>query len=259
MNNRETRAANPFGAPVHHLAETSSTMADAQALAAGGEPDGTVVYADYQSAGRGRVEGRTWESAQAENLLCTVLLRRAPVPGFTLRIGLAISRTFDAFLPDGMRTSIKWPNDVLYGGKKLAGILCENDGTTIYVGTGLNIAQRAFPPELEEKASSLALILDALPPEQKTVPIPERETVLELYLVELKRALESDSWREDIAARLWKRGERVNFLAGDPGRNEFIDGTIEGIGSIGELLFRADSDGEGAAPRRIFSGEFPLG
>jgi BirA family biotin operon repressor/biotin-[acetyl-CoA-carboxylase] ligase len=131
-------------------------MADARDLAAGGAPDGTAVYADYQSAGRGRVEGRVWESLPAENLLCTVLLRRAPATGFTLRVGLAVARTFDAFLPPGMETSIKWPNDVVFRGKKLAGVLCENDGSTLYAGTGLNIAQRDFPAGLAGRAGSLA-------------------------------------------------------------------------------------------------------
>jgi BirA family biotin operon repressor/biotin-[acetyl-CoA-carboxylase] ligase len=280
MNPEKRDLANAFGAPIYHLERTESTMADARILAkaADGSPDGTAVYADFQSAGRGRIEGRVWESNPAENLLCTVLLRRAPVTGFTLRVGLAVARAFDAFLPPGAATSIKWPNDVVYAGKKIAGVLCENDGSTLYVGTGLNIAQRVFPPELGGRAGSLAGILDDLARVNAhagrssgdaddpciRAPLPTREAVLERYLAELKSALETDTWREDIEAKLWKRGERIRFLAGDPGRNEYIDGAIEGIGAAGELLFRPAERGEPATTsrigelRRIFSGEIPL-
>lgn len=249
---KKTDLYNPFGSPVYHVAETGSTMQDSRHLAEAGEEDGTVVFADFQSAGRGRVEGRSWDSAPGENLLCTVLLRRPPVPGFTLRVGLAVARTFDVWLPAGHRTLIKWPNDVLVGGKKLAGILCENDGAVLYVGTGLNVGQRRFSPELAHRATSLALALESR-------AVPTVTEVLTRYLSELHAALLADDWREDIGSRLYRRGERISFLAGDPGRNELLDGYIEGIGPAGELLFRpAGASGAGSGePVRIFSGEIP--
>lgn len=253
MNFEERPTGNAFGAPVFFVAATESTMEDAKSLAARGESDGTAIYAGYQRAGRGRVEGRKWEAAPGDNLLCTVLLRRSPVEGFTLRVGLAVALTFDSFLGDGRRTAIKWPNDVLFDGKKIAGILCENDGSTLYVGTGLNVAQREFPGELDEKATSLARIQGAAA--GGTATVPTVETVLERYLENLELVLRMDDWNGRITERLWKRGELIRFLEGDPAKNLATDGYPEGIGPSGELIFRP---ADGGAARRIFSGEIPV-
>ena len=185
MKHEIMNVRNPFNAPVFHVRETVSTMAEARLLFAQGEADGTTIYADYQSSGRGRIDGREWSSSPGESLLCTTFLRGQPVRGLTLRVGLALALTFDAFLSPPSRTQIKWPNDVLFQGKKLGGILCENDGSAVYIGTGLNIAQTSFPEELALKASSLALIASggtSIP-----VPLPSIEQVLERYLQNLLR------------------------------------------------------------------------
>ena len=249
-----TAVANAFGAPVFRVTETDTTMEDAKILAARGEADGTAVFADFQRRGRGRIEGRSWESRIGDNLLCTVILRRKASPGFTLQVGLAVARTFDSFLPEGAVTAIKWPNDVLFRGKKLSGILCENAGDIIAIGTGFNIGSRAFPEEISLKATSLALILD-----EKGLSVPSREEVLERYLENLKRALIDDRWREAVSEKLYRRGERIDFLSGDPGRHELITGVIEGIDASGELLFRPDEKERAGETGilRLFSGEFP--
>ena len=254
---------NAFGAPVVHRTETASTMEDARVLAGEGRPSGTAVYADFQNAGRGRLAGRSWNSARGENLLCTVLLRMAPPPGFALRVGLAVARTFDHFLrtapaapgeSEAGTTRVKWPNDVLVGGKKLAGILCESEsggasaGPVLYVGTGLNIGQRDFPPEIARKATSLALAIDAT-----HNGLPTVEAVLSVYLANLRDVLADDKWHEAVSEKLLWRGERITFLAGDPGKRESVEGVILGIGPSGELLFRRD-DGIMEA---LWSGEIP--
>lgn len=222
---------NPFGGASLRARVTESTMADARRLAQDGYPSGTVIRADEQTEGRGRVDGRRWASPEGESLLCTVLLRMPPCPGFTLRVGLAVAHAFDAWLPANARTRIKWPNDVLSAssGKKLAGILCENDGEVLYAGTGLNIAQTAFPPELARKATSLAL--------EGCARLPPVDELLETYLACLRDALALDDWQAAVTEKLLYRGERITFLAGDPGKHETLDGTIEGIGPAGELLF----------------------
>lgn len=259
-----TGVANAFDAPVFRVAETDSTMRDARELAKAGAADGTAIYADFQSAGRGRVEGRVWDSRPGENLLCTTILRRKPVTGFTIRVGLAAARTFDAFLPGACKVGIarvKWPNDVILGGRKAAGILCENDGECLYVGAGLNLGQTEFPPELAPTATSLAIAMreasaagmDAAHPTREA--LPSREALLERFLSELKAALEGDSWLTEATMRLWKRGERATLVPGDPGKDERIEGTVEGLGAAGELLFRQADSGE---VRRVFSGEFRL-
>ncbi len=244
---------NPFGAPVFHVAQTDSTMRLARELSAAGYPDGTVIRAAYQSAGRGRIDGRTWEAAAGENLLCTTLLRRPPVRGFTLRVGLAVAKTFNRYLPAGEKARIKWPNDVLVRGKKVSGILCEADGGTLYVGTGFNLAQRRFPPEISHKAGSLASLF----PDRET---PDQDRFLEAYLGELHGALGLEDWHDRVSELLLYRGERVRFLQGDPGKGEWIDGTVEGIGPDGELLFKpetADAPACCATVLRLFSGEIP--
>ena len=237
---------NPFGSPCFRVRETTSTMADARFLADSGAPSGTGVRADAQTAGRGRVDGRRWDSLAGKSLLCTILLRMNAPAGFTLRVGLAVSRAFDAYLPSPSRTSIKWPNDVLAGGatppsgRKLSGILCESSvspapgGAVLFAGTGLNVAQTEFPPELARKATSLALVPGAR--------VPSIDGMLETYLACLRETLEDDDWRAAVSARLLYRGERITFLAGDPERREAIEGTIEGIGESGELLIAPARD-----------------
>lgn len=263
---------NPFGAPSYFVRETESTMADARILADAGYPSGTVIRADVQTAGRGRIVGRRWDSPIGQSLLCTILLRVPPPVGFTLRVGLAVARAFDAFLPPQSRTNIKWPNDVLSGGdspasgRKLSGILCESSvspssgGSVLFAGTGLNIAQTFFPQDLARKATSLALIPGA--------HVPSIDNMLETYLACLRETLEGDDWREAVSSRLLYRGERISFLAGDPEKLESIDGTIEGIGESGELLFAPardapyrDSDSafkpDSAGLLHLWSGEIP--
>jgi len=238
-------------------------MNDARILASRGEPDGSAVYADFQHKGKGRIKGRTWESPEGENLLCTVILRRPPLPGFTLRVGLAAAQALETFIPEytvhneKKTIRIKWPNDVLYGEKKIAGILCENDGKILYVGTGINLAQKEFPEELAFRSTSLALVDNALS------PLPSRETLLERYLECLDSALSTDNdnqWREDVTARLYGRGKRTGFLSGNPEKKELLDGFIEGIGKDGELLFRlANKDGTPGTGEimHLRSGEIP--
>lgn len=245
---------NAFGSPVYYIEETQSTMQEARILAKAGVPDGTVICAGYQSAGRGRVEGRRWDSVPGENLLCTLILRRKPAPGFTLRSGLAVSDTLDSFLEGHPKTRIKWPNDIMHESRKLSGILCESDGEVLYVGTGINIGQTAFDRDIVSKASSLALILGN--------SAPSTDTVLETYLARMKDVLRDENWNERASGRLWRTGDRVSFLRGDPGRNDRIDGYITGIGSSGELLFKPhpdDASENNAGPScellRFFSGE----
>lgn len=242
-----------FNAPVYHVAHTSSTMDEAKSLAAKKAPDGTVVYADFQSSGRGRIEGRVWQAEDGKNLLCTVLLRRNVIPGFTLRVGLAVALTFDYFLPSGKNTHIKWPNDILFEGKKLSGVLCENDGSVLYVGVGLNIGTNVFSPELSHSATSLSIILEA-----QTMSVPSIKTVLDVYLSNLNEVLEDIKWNDKVSKKLYRRGEKTVFMIGDPGKKEEISGFIEGIGKSGELLFIKEGSKPDDVPLSLFSGEIPI-
>ena len=145
-------------APIVHLVEVDSTQSHAFALATEGAPDGTVVVADVQTAGRGR-RGRAWRAEPGTSLLASVLLRpRLPVgalPLLSLTAAVAVAETL-ADLDVAAR--IKWPNDVLARGRKIAGILLESRlgaETVVAVGIGVNLRQRAFPADLVARATSV--------------------------------------------------------------------------------------------------------
>jgi BirA family transcriptional regulator, biotin operon repressor / biotin---[acetyl-CoA-carboxylase] ligase len=148
----------PWVRRVACISEVDSTNAEALRLAAGGEPDGFVVVADAQSAGRGRL-GRSWWAEPGTALLASWLIRPtlAPerLPLLSLVAGIAAARAASAAA--GVDTRLKWPNDLLLGGRKLGGILAETDGRgAVVVGLGLNVRQEVFPDEIRDNATSLA-------------------------------------------------------------------------------------------------------
>ena len=147
-----------LGRPRVHYRVIDSTNARARSLAAGGAPHGTVVTAGEQSAGRGR-QGRTWSAAAGRALLCSIVVRD-PVALLPLAAGVAVAEAVeDAVTAASAR--LKWPNDVLVAGRKVAGILVEGrpqEGWAV-VGIGLNVALRVddFPAELRSVAGTLGL------------------------------------------------------------------------------------------------------
>lgn len=140
--------------------ETSSTNATVAAAARAGEAEGLVVFAESQTAGRGRL-GRHWVAPPRAGLTFSVLLRPAPVPPhrwtwLPLLAGVSLARAVTRV--GGVEARLKWPNDVLVGQRrrKVAGVLVETDGRAVVVGIGLNVTTRA--EELpHDEATSLAL------------------------------------------------------------------------------------------------------
>ena len=156
---------------IHHRAETASTNLDARAGS-----HGDVYTADFQTAGRGRLDHK-WLSPPGENLMMSVVLSvegLSPehVATLPLVIGLAVCRGLSPLLDvadpsrvglsptlgvsRGLSPTLKWPNDVLVEGRKLAGILCERQGDMVIVGIGVNVNQTEFPPEIAKKSTSLS-------------------------------------------------------------------------------------------------------
>jgi BirA family transcriptional regulator, biotin operon repressor / biotin---[acetyl-CoA-carboxylase] ligase len=140
-----------LGRPRRHLRETTSTNDLARALATAGAPHGTLVTAGHQTAGRGR-QGRTWTAPPGQALLLSLVVREVD-PLLPLRAGLAVADLA------GAGALLKWPNDVLVGGRKVAGVLVESrpqEGWTV-VGIGVNAAVdlAAMPVELRATAGSL--------------------------------------------------------------------------------------------------------
>jgi BirA family biotin operon repressor/biotin-[acetyl-CoA-carboxylase] ligase len=158
------RASIPWGRPLVVTPLTASTNDDAKRAARDGAPEGAAFVADAQSGGRGRL-GRSWFSPSGENLYTSFVLRPSfdpkRIPLVTLTAGLAV---VDAVAPRvaARRVGLKWPNDVYVDGRKVAGILSEAqviDGRAawIVVGIGINVRTRAFPTELAERSTSLAI------------------------------------------------------------------------------------------------------
>lgn len=143
-----------FGEPYLYFVETGSTQ---DALRDGDHPHGAVALAEHQTAGRGR-SGRHWEDAPAANLLFSLVLQPpagAPLPELSLVAGLAVATALEreAMVP----ALVKWPNDVLVDGGKVAGILLEAAGSRVVCGIGINVNQGAdeLPPTPRFPAVSL--------------------------------------------------------------------------------------------------------
>jgi BirA family biotin operon repressor/biotin-[acetyl-CoA-carboxylase] ligase len=241
------KIANPFNAPVYHEESVSSTMEISRSLAAQGAPHGTVIAADFQSEGRGRIQGRFWRMEKEMSLPFTVLLRYSRIEdipaALTLRTGLAVSLAIEDFEPVLRdKALVKWPNDIIIGGKKAAGILCEGDGT-VHIGIGINFAQKDFPAELREKAVSIALAAGSdYTPEQRFVLL---EKILSRLYDELNGA---NDWKSRLEQRLYKKDEQVVFIEGAAESGKEVRGRLTGIGEGGELLITAD----GETPARSF-------
>jgi len=249
---------NPFDAPVYREETVSSTMDISRRLASAGEPHGTVITADFQEAGRGRGQDRSWQMNKNENLPFTILLRYPRIEdipsAITLRTGLAVSLAVEDFAPSlkGL-VFVKWPNDIMLGEKKAVGILCEADGGNVHIGIGINVAQKEFPAHLREKATSIALAAGInIAPDARFLLL---EKILISLFNELETAKAGEDWKSRLEQRLYKKGGQVVFVEGEAGSVKEIKGRIDGIGEGGELLITPDGE---AQQRAFVTGELIL-
>jgi BirA family transcriptional regulator, biotin operon repressor / biotin---[acetyl-CoA-carboxylase] ligase len=221
---------------VHALDTTDSTQSEAQRLAAAGAPEGTVVTARHQRAGRGR-RGHDWWDAPGQSLLVSVLLRPVgPVttaPQLSLVGGLAVADALAAVASVPGR--IRWPNDLLVDGRKVCGILPEasSDGAGrlhhVILGIGVNLAQTAFPEALADRATSLRLV---------TGRAPDADVVLAAVLEQLARHY--DAWRVGGFAVLRAAWLERSTLPGQLVRlPDGSDGVGVDVGDDGVLRARA--------------------
>ena len=150
-----------FGKQIHHFLRVDSTNRVAMELGYANEPEGTVVIAEEQTAGRGRA-GRSWHSERGTGIYITLLLRPkiSPVlaPLLTMMAGLSARGAIQA--QTGVTVDLKWPNDLMLSGQKLGGILTEMHAEPsqvrfVIVGIGINVNQEKFPPELAAIGTSL--------------------------------------------------------------------------------------------------------
>jgi BirA family biotin operon repressor/biotin-[acetyl-CoA-carboxylase] ligase len=231
-----TRRARP-GWEIRRFASIDSTNRYLMDEARAGAPERLVAVADHQTAGRGRL-GRTWEAAPGSALLVSVLLRPAS-PSDRLSVvamaaGLALA---DAVAEAaGVTAGLKWPNDLVVGDRKLAGLLAEVDlaggrATAVVVGAGCNVSAAAIPPTLA--ASATACEVEAGRP-------VDREALLTAYLDGLDRWLADLPSVPDAARRrsaTLGRSVRVDLGAG-----RVVEGRAVALTDVGALTVR-DADG----------------
>ncbi len=205
---------------VLHFATVDSTMRTAAELEIG-----DVVIADEQTAGQGR-HGHTWHSEPGAGLYCSIVLEPAPL--VTLALGLA---TVDAIEKvTGLRCDIRWPNDVMLGDRKVAGILVQLIGRKAVAGIGINLNHTGFPPELAGIATSLRLhagheisrddLIAALVPAADAMTAEDTETILRLF----------------ARASSYAAGRRVTVDLPEG----TIEGTTAGLNRDGFLIVRRD-------------------
>ena len=190
------------------LDETASTNTYLRGMT--DAPHGTVIAARRQSAGRGQ-RGNTWESEPDANLTFSILVRPAGIPpvkqmAISRAVSLAIVRWLDRYLPDGMEASIKWPNDIYVGDRKICGILIEHVLTAgrierTVIGAGININQKAFSSDAPNPVSLTQLT-------GLTYPLDSmlREVCSDIIsLVEAEDRAGGDLTATDYMSRLWRR------------------------------------------------------
>jgi len=227
------RAASPARELVW-LASCGSTMTEAARLARAGCAPGSVVVAEEQTAGQGRL-GRAWHSEPEAGLYVTIVLRPALAEEnarvLSMALGLAVAEAI-ARVAD-LRTDLRWPNDVLIDGKKCAGILVQAEGAAFLAGIGINVNHTSFPPPLDAIATSLRLAAGGRPQSREMLLIRLLETV-DSFARMLADGGRAPILRMFARASSMVSGKRVIVEQGDAP----LEGVTDGLDSSGFLLLR---------------------
>lgn len=243
-----------MGQSIYFYEETDTTNNRARELALEGAPEGTLVVAEKQTAGRGR-RGKVWESPLGTGIWMSLVLRPQIAPAeasvLTLLCGLATAEAIEA--ETGLSAGIKWPNDILINGKKAVGILTEMDCEMSEVhfvipGIGINVNTASFPPEIAEIATSLYLECGKTVSRRRLVhKVLER---LEEHYETFLRTGSFAAMLEDYRKHCITLGKEVHVLGREPFFAEALDITPEG-----ELLVRRADNGKEEV---VFSGEVSI-
>jgi BirA family biotin operon repressor/biotin-[acetyl-CoA-carboxylase] ligase len=248
-----------LGRRIHWLATTGSTNEDAARLAESGAGEGTTIVAEAQTAGRGRY-GRSWFSPPGAGLYMSVILKPAAAPGpvsdvrgsdgvslLTLATGVAVAEAIHA--STGLPAEIKWPNDILVGRRKLAGILTEAASEAgmlrfIIVGLGINLRIAAYPIELASQVTSIEA--------ETSRPVDRGLIFAETLAAVSERYADLLGGRFDVILSAWRRLARPLGSCvvewDTPGGT--VRGRAEDIDEHGALLVRV-----GGKVHRIMGGE----
>ena len=198
---------------------------------AAGCPAGTVVIAEEQTAGQGR-HGHSWHSEKGSGLYLSVVLPRESTPALTMAVGLATAEAIT--VTTGVACDLRWPNDVMIGAKKAAGILAQLVESAAIAGIGLNVNHQHFPADLAEEATSLRI---------ESGREQSREQLLIALLPAVDRYVQMlvDHGPPAILDLFSRRssyasGKRVTVRQG----NSLLHGTTAGLSDAGFLVVRLD-------------------
>ena len=202
---------------IEWFAELDSTMLEARR-----DPrPGRVIVADRQTAGMGR-HGRAWLSPAGEGLYVTLVLDVTPAPVLSLALGLATVAAIGA-------GDLRWPNDVLLSGRKVAGVLAQSEQNRLIAGIGINVLQREFPEGLDTPATSLAI--EGIE--------TTREALLERLIEAVDRMVALPP--AELIARF---SAASSMVSGKRVRVEGIEGVTCGLDAAGFLRVREDNGTE---------------
>lgn len=239
------------GCNIIYEEQVDSTNEVAKRAGDAGAEHGTVFRADRQSAGKGR-RGRSWYSEVRDNLYFTILLRPklAPEKASMLTLVMAYAAAQAVREETGLEALIKWPNDIVVHGKKVCGILSEMKlaGTAVdycVVGVGVNVGQKCFAEDIQDKATSLAVEAG------QSVEVKELlQKILYFFEQEYERFEEAQNlepMQEQYNALLINKDKQVRVL--DP-KGEY-EGIAKGITQTGELLVEVS----GGLYKKVYAGE----
>jgi BirA family biotin operon repressor/biotin-[acetyl-CoA-carboxylase] ligase len=228
-----------FGRKVYTFETIDSTNTCARALAGCWAAEGTVVIAEEQTAGRGRL-GRAWKSTPGENLTFTVVLRPSLPPSslnlLPLLTAVAVAEAIERAC--GMRTECKWPNDLMIGGRKVAGILLESSFKHdmvdyVVIGIGLNVNQMDFPPEIASRATSLRAASGT---------VVDRPGLFREIMVSLEDRYDrlAVEGYDSIVPQWLLRSPMIGRHIEVAQDGQIVAGVVRGIGAEGALLLETD-------------------
>jgi len=236
-----------FAADVTWYSEIGSTNDVALLMAERGAPDGTVVGADLQTAGRGR-QGRAWSSPPGSGLYVSMILRPPAAIASLLTIAAGVSVAEGIREATGLSMDLKWPNDVYAGGRKVAGILAESGLSDarlnhVVLGIGINVNHANYPPEVATRATSIERELGR--PVDRGLVLASCLSALTVRYWQLQKAPAAvlDAWRSYGASMLKRRVECTVGL-------QSVTGVAEDIDERGALVVRV-----GDEIVRVISGE----
>lgn len=255
LSDREIRRGlktKSFGNKIYTFDTIDSTNNCVRALANVGAPEGIVVFAEEQTAGRGRL-GRAWVSKPKENLMFSLLIRPQVQPEalnlLPLYVGVAVAQAIEKV--SGLEVECKWPNDLLVNKRKVAGILIESAMSQskvdfAVIGVGINVNQSEFPPDLCHKATSLFLAARK--------QIDRAELFREILAMLERHYTQSSATGFQSIVPFWQqRSSMINKPIIVSQAGSIVSGVVKGLSKEGGLVLRVNG-----SEKTLFAGDVTI-